>query len=266
VLLSIVERRIEQSQSPLSFIVEGGGSWPQWDRYLAIEGKKAFHIGNICGTCGFFFERLEGANQSVNPEEVVEALNKGVGELDPDFLTCLEKIIPSGEYKVLLSRVTPRLVSPGDENDYFTHEQVSLWGVDPFWEMPHFPKTEYYRLATKPLPNKRGLFEFLIPTFPHRWLDTKRVAEYQGLFQHGVTPTAVAISVLDVKGPADWHGEDIPIVEHFCLAHYLVDGHHKVYAAAKSCSPITLISFLTLEHGIASSEEIGMALTELKEA
>ncbi len=118
-LLDVAERKIELSQSPLSFVVEGGGSWPQWDRYLAIDGKKAFHIGNVCGTCRFLFERMEGANKSVNPEDVVGSLNSGIAALDPSFLSKLEKIIPSGEYRVLLSRVTPQLVTPGDQNDYF---------------------------------------------------------------------------------------------------------------------------------------------------
>ena len=64
-LLDTLERTIDQSQSPLQFFPEDSVSLSQWDRYLAIDGKKAFHLGNICGTCEFLFERMEGANQSV---------------------------------------------------------------------------------------------------------------------------------------------------------------------------------------------------------
>lgn len=262
-LLDIAETRIEESQSPLSFVVEGGGSWPHWDRYLAVDGNKAFHIGNICGTCGFFFERMKGANKNINPEEVAGVLNAGISALEPNFLAHLEKIIPSGEYQIPLSRAIPRLVSPGDKNDYFVHEQVSLWGVDRFWGMPHFPKTEYYRLATKPLLDRRRLFEFLIPMFPHGWLDIDRVAEYIAALERGSAPTAVALSVLDVKGPADWEGER-DVTEHLCLAHYLVDGHHKAYAAAISGRPITLVSFLAVDQGVSSRKEIGKLLEEMK--
>ncbi len=264
-LLDVAKRRIEQSRSPLSFVGGGGDTSPQWDRYLAIDGKKAFHIGNVCETCAFFFERMEGAQQSVDPKDVAGTLEAGVTALDPNFLDLLERIIPSGEYRVLLSRVTPRLVTPGDESDYFTHEQLSLWAADPVGGSPHSPKTEYYRLATKPLSKRRGLFEFLVPTFPRARLDAKRVGEYVAALRLGREPTAVALSVLDVKVPAHWEGE-VDVTEHACLAHYLVDGHHKTDAAARSRSPITLVSFLGVEHGIASSQQLDDVLKALKDA
>ena len=169
-LLDKTETQICESKSVLSFETEGGGQWKVWDRYIAIEGRKAFHIGNICGTCSFFFERLEGANQSVNPSQVVDKLNKGVERLETGLVSGLEKIVPDGEYIVLLLEVSPSLVYPGSKEDYFIYEQVELWGVDAFWGLPHFPKTEYYRLTSKEFVAGLGLFEFLIPTFPHNWL------------------------------------------------------------------------------------------------
>lgn len=163
--------------------------------------------------------------------------------------------MPKGTYFVLLSEVQPKIVVPGDENDYFTHEQIELWSMDSFWELPHFPKTEYYRLTTQLLQEQRGLFEFVVPIFPHGWLDAERVAKYEALFQQGEQPTAIALSVLDIKGPADWEGEK-EIVEYACLAHYLVDGHHKSYAAAKAGCTMTLLSFLAVEQSIASREDV----------
>ncbi|WP_161634949.1 hypothetical protein [Leptolyngbya sp. Heron Island J] len=258
-LLDIVEKTIKQSQSPLTFMTEGNN----WDRYLAIDGKKAFHIGNVCGTCEFFFERMEGAIKSINPRDVADELNSGINALHPGFLSSLEKIIPMGEYRVLLLRIAPILVTPGDKNDYFTHEQVSLWGVDGFWGMPHFPKTEYYRLEKRILSDGQGIFEFLIPTFPHNWLDYKQVEEYASKFQQNKQPTAVALSILDIKGPATWEGEP-EIWEHLCLAHYLIDGHHKVYAAANAGKKLTLVSFLAVNQGVASKEDIEKFLTTLR--
>ena len=41
-----------------------------------------------------------------------------------------------------------------------------------------------------------------------------------------------------------------------CLAHYLLDGHHKVFAANKAGLPITLLAFLAVEQGISSAEQI----------
>ena len=206
-LLDKTETQICESKSVLSFETEGGGQWKVWDRYIAIEGKKAFHIGNICGTCSFFFERL------------------------------------------------PSLVYPGSKEDYFIYEQVELWGVDAFWGLPHFPKTEYYRLTSKEFVAGLGLFEFLIPTFPHNWLDTERINYYVQLLNSGSKPTAISLSVLDIKQPADWEG-DKRITEHWCLAHYLIDGHHKAFAAASVGQPLTLISFLATEQGISRPEDV----------
>ena len=229
-----------------------------WDRYIAVDGKRAFHIGNICETCSFFFERLEAANQSINVDEIVEHLNVGVSTLEQGFVEKIQKIMPAGKYKVLLMRIDPKLVRPADPDDYFAKEQIDLCGVDSFWGLPHYPKTEYYRLSTKLLNHRGALYEFLIPTLPHNWLDQERVTSYISRLQSGGAPTAIALSVLDVKQPAVWHG-DPAITSHWCLAHYLLDGHHKVFAATKAGLPLMLLAFLAVEHGISSREQIEQA-------
>lgn len=67
-------------------------------------------------------------------------------------------------------------------------------------------------------------------------------------------PTAVRISILDVKSPVDWEGDKV-ITSHWCLVHYLIDGHHKAYAAAKNGKPLTLVSFLAVNQGVSSEEK-----------
>lgn len=263
-LLDSSELVVKDSASIIGFTTEGGGNWQVWDRYLTIEGKKAFHIGNVCGTCSFFFERLEGANRSVNAEAVIDVLNNGVKSLEPAIVQALALIVPDGTYKLLLQDVRPGLVNPGQKFDYFTEEQLALWGVDGFWGMPHFPKTEYYRLQTKKMSAGRGLFEFLVPMFPHNWLESRRLAEYETDFSSDKMPSAVSISILDVKSPAECDGEK-DLTSHYCLAHYLIDGHHKVYAAAKAGKPLTLISFLAVSQGVSSEEEITELLAALNE-
>ena len=107
-ILDLQNREIKDSKSIISFETTGGGAWKVWNRYLCVEGKKAYHIGNICGTCTFFFERMEGANQSINPEKVIDSLNAGVKQLDNELLQKLQEIFPDGEYVVLL-KLTPLL-------------------------------------------------------------------------------------------------------------------------------------------------------------
>ena len=75
-IISKSSLKIEKSDSIISFQTTGGGTWEVWDRYLTIDGEKAYHIGNVCGTCSFFFERLGGANKSVSPIEVIKDLRR----------------------------------------------------------------------------------------------------------------------------------------------------------------------------------------------
>ena len=66
------------------------------------------------------------------------------------------------------------------------------------------------------------------------------IRSYETLIGQQTIPTALAVSVLDVKGPTDWGG-DPEVTEHWCLAHYLLDGHHKTYAASDVQANITLV-------------------------
>ncbi|MHA6250394.1 hypothetical protein [Oceanobacillus sp. CAU 1775] len=148
-LIDKKEWKIEDSNSIIAFETAGGGHWAAWDRYLTIEGKKAFHIGNICGTCEFFFERLPGASTGVSPREISKTLEQGLTNLDNDLLSKVSAILPTGEYEVSLIEVTPKLVELGTKEDYFFNEQVQIWGIDGFWGLPHSPKVKYYRGLTK---------------------------------------------------------------------------------------------------------------------
>jgi hypothetical protein len=244
-------------ESALGFTRTGGGSWPKWDRFLTLDGKPAYHIGNICNTCEFFFERLGGATRSVSAERLASDLATGVPSMHAAWLRSVGELLPPGEYVPFYTQVTPRLVTPGRAGDYYAEEQVATLGVDAFRGLPHDPRTEYYRGRVVPLPpttfGKRAAFEFVIPMFPHGWLDAARVAEYRARTA-GAPPTALALSVLDVKGPATWD-EAPAVAEHWCLAHYLLDGHHKVYAAASAGAPVGVLSFLAVDQSVAAPEE-----------
>jgi hypothetical protein len=245
---------VRDSKSLLGFSNRGGGSWKVWDRFITVGGKDAYHIGNICGTCAFFFQRLNGANQSLNPEDFQKELTAGVTELTDDQATLLSQLLPDGDYRLsLLSRV-PHFVAPGDPDDYFCREQPKLWGIDGFWGLPHDPRTKYYRGEDRPLDDRAHLYEFFIPMFPEGWLDSARVSEFERDILNGRCPTALAISVLDVKQPADWN-DNTEVTCHWCLAHYIIDGHHKIFAAQRAERPVSIISMLALDRGISSPED-----------
>ncbi len=251
--------KITKSKSPLTFETTGGGDWKIWDRFIAIEGKKAYHIGNVCGTCSFFFERMDGANQSLNPKALQERLNSGSTTIGKEDISILRDLLPNGKYIPAIESRVPKLIAPGADDDYFINEQVKLWGLDGFWGLPHHPKTEYYRLGSYSIGDGKGLYEFLVPMFPKNWLDTQRVDEYKQSLDRLSVPTALALSVLDVKQPADWEGEP-EINSHWCLAHYILDGHHKVYAASENDKTIKFVSFYAVDEGVSSSDELSQLI------
>jgi hypothetical protein len=256
---------VSDSKSILSFETAGGGQWEVWDRYLSIDGSKAYHIGNICGTCEFFFERLDGANRNVSVDEIREQLQNGLVDLNKQFIDQIKPIIPDGEYKAFLNKIIPNLIELGTKEDYFSNEQVQLWGIDGFWDMPFHPKTKYYRGNTIKFNEYDGLFEFFVPMFPQGWLDEDTIEKYKKLISHGNQPTALSISVLDVKEPYDSYEKELEVCKHWCLTHYIIDGHHKLYTSSQVNKPITLLSFLAVNQGIASKEEVEEMLRVLKE-
>lgn len=253
---------VTDSASVLAFESTGDGYHKMWDRFLTVEGKPAYHLGNVCGTCSFFFERLEGANQSISAAEISNNLGQGLEQLEESLLGKIKTILPDGEYVAILLEIFPSLVVPGSASDYFTHEQIELWGLDAFWNLPHYPKTEYYRSRTNDLGERRKLFEFIIPMFPRNWLKADECEAYKSDIDSGHQPTALALAVLDIKQPATWEGEP-EVTEHWCLAHYLLDGHHKTFAAAQGNKPITLLSFLSLGESLATEENVRTLLNNL---
>jgi hypothetical protein len=261
-LLEQLATRSSSTTSPISFERVGGGHWKEWDRFLTLDGKPAYQIGNVCNTCAFFFKRLEGAVRSVKLESLEAALTSGISTLDQATADDLVRILPAGDYQAWFMSCRPSVVRPGASNDYFCHEQVDLFGVDPFWDLPHDPRTEYYRLETAAVAPGRMLFEFLVPMYPGRWLKDEVMRKYRSAFATGSKPTALAISILDVKGPADVEGSDR---EHLCLTHYLLDGHHKARAAADGGHALGLVSFLAIDQGLSTHEDRTAVLAALGE-
>ncbi|KAA6461810.1 hypothetical protein DYQ86_09150 [Acidobacteria bacterium AB60] len=245
--------------SRLGFTSEGSEYWKKWDRFLTIDGKKAYHIGNICQTCNFFFERLGGANTSINVESAVETLALGVRTISDPVVAQIANCLPQDDYLVCLSEAVPNLVFPGHAGDYFVKEQVALWGIDPFYNLPHDPRVPYYRAGEKNLGSGAMLFHLIIPMFPENWLKRDVVSSYASLIQDGGTPSAVTLSILDVKGPADWEGEIDP-TEHWVLSHYVIDGHHKLAAARELEKPLRLLNFISISNGVSTKDQVERAV------
>lgn len=221
-------------------------------RRLIFRGSPVFELNLWCGTCPALFQKL--AEPEVADLELAnERLNAGLQRIDGELLRVYGKALPQSTYTIFLLEITPRLVEPGSPSDYFTNEQVTTWGVDPVVGSPENPGTSYYRTFEAPISETRHLYEFVVPMVPPAWNDSQRVAGYSAatVVEH---PTAVAYSLLDVLQPAMDEGEDR--YEHWILMHFLLDGHHKMEAAAAAGRAIRLLSLVDEQMSIATPENL----------
>jgi hypothetical protein len=259
-ILETAEHTVTGSSSVVGFRDGRSGDGP-W-RALTIDGKPAYDLGTMCDTCDFVFERMTGANQSVELAGLADDMRAGLSALDASTVTSAGRALPDGDYRVALLDVVPQLIWPGDEHDYFTHEQLDVWEIDSFWGLPHNPKVSYFRTNTRRLPPDALLFEFVVPMFPPRWLDDNVVKDYRSRAARGEHATALAVSVLDVRQPANWSG-DPEITKHWCLAHFLLDGNHRVYGASQAAATARILAFVSLDWSIATGAEVEQALLVL---
>lgn len=247
-------RAVLGSLTPLiELTTTGTDDWPAWDRFLAINGSAVVHIGNICGTCSFFFERLDDAARP--PIDVMRAeLAKGLVEIDPLVFDSFGALLPKGDYLLALIECTPVRVEQGAGDDYFVADKQDAY------DDPMEPNTHYYRLKDRSsidlgkdqYDDPVLGFEFIVPLAQS--IDETTVSVYRASLIAGGCPTAVSLSVLDIKQPYDGQA-------HWCMAHYLLDGHHKVEAAAQVAEPITVLAFIPLDGGISSEEHISAFLS-----
>lgn len=225
-------------------------------RHLHLAGSPAFELSFWCGTCPLLFERKEGANQTLSADlQPLTDLEVPLDSVDDRLVETFSRLLPHGEYLPLLLDVSPELVAPGEERDYFTHEQVATWGVDSFWELPENPRSYYYRTYETRVASDEHLYEFVVPMVPPGWNSRDRVQYYGERIREGLSPTAVALSTVDVCQPAD-AVERTDYYAHWGLTHFLLDGHHKMEAAARAGATIRLLALVSFDGSLAGADDI----------
>lgn len=244
---------IRESQSAIDFeCVPPVGRC--FERYLTLGGERAYHIGLDCWSCVFSLSRLAGADKAEPQSQFFPPFGEDLRELTQESVSAIEPALPNGEYIVMLTSESPRLVTSGDERDYFTTEVPRTF---PFHTRSRGGPIEYYRTRSFAFDEDRAFFEFVIPLVPGARLHAEAVLKYEALLEHGGDATAVAISILDKRGPSDWPDDFQPeFKEHWCLTHYLIDGHHKMRAAANTRRGLMMVSFLAADRGISKPADI----------
>lgn len=244
--------------APLGFTVAGSGPKGRNPvRSLTLDGEEAFELSFWCGTCPFLFERKMGANRTLSSQQLTGRLNQGLPGPDPEVVASVASLLPEGVYVPLLIELIPRLVRPVEPGDYFAEEQVRTWGIANFWGLPENPRTPYYRAGEQILGETERLYEFVVPMVPPSWNHPDRVREYRDQFGAGAQPVALAVSILDICQPATV-GSDAsePDLTHWGFPHFLLDGHHKLQAAAEVGVPIRLLSLLSVDHSLATRDQV----------
>jgi len=120
--------------------------------------------------------------------------------------------------------------------------------------LPVYPHTPYYRTFETAVDSDAHLYEFVVPMVPPSWNERSRVREFEGLLAAGGKATAVGLSILDVCQPASDLGPDYHA--HWALTHFLIDGHHKMEAAASTGSAIRLLTLLSVGDGLATADQV----------
>jgi hypothetical protein len=271
--------RVETEDPVIGFTQDG------WTRYLTVGGKQAYQIGGGCDTCLFFFERV--TSNKLDPIALAGRLGAGDDVLADDVLQAVGALLPSGNYAVVDMTIRPRLTQPCDSSDYFSHESIDLFGVPQYQGIPHSPRIAYWRAGETDMPQGSGarrvaetlkrrdtdtpqrLFQFVVPMETPAVMDAERLEHYRRDLEGGRRPVALGVSVLDVRAPAvtpwDKNGDaSYEYAEHWCLATYLLDGHHKIQAAAQSGRSVGLLTFISREASMATDEDIDAALLAIE--
>jgi hypothetical protein len=216
----MIAKEIEvASNGILSFHVRDGSDRPWWS-YLDIDGKPAYLIGNMCGTCSAMFQRCS-SSLPLTSRQLSNQLENGIEMVSQEAIDTVSALLPKGEYLVSIIDVLPSLVKQ--------KMNPNMMGV--FCESDYF----WWQLVEK-YPN--GQYnEIVLPMVSEDKLNPERVDYYSKKMKEGLHPTALALSLLDSRV---LRGEN-PVDQ---LAHFVLDGHHKIMAASKTGLPISILSFL----------------------
>ncbi|MBK7856914.1 MAG: hypothetical protein IPJ79_20290 [Bacteroidetes bacterium] len=158
---------INDSKSKLGFATTGDSSWEVWDRFITYDGQQLFHIGNVCGTCNFFFTRQENKlDRSIATGELIANLNNGLTDIDIDVAKNYSSLFPNDTYEVLLLEIFPHLTFPNDKDDYFVTDLLQTWEDDNNGKSE--ANTEYYRGSDRKVKDDEKLLSSLFPFTLHQ--------------------------------------------------------------------------------------------------
>jgi hypothetical protein len=243
----------------------------RWYHHLLVAGQRVFEYGCPCGTCGIVFRRVGTSTHRLSDAEAFTLLGRLDSVPSDGNLRRLARVLQSGIYHPAIVEGAVRLVDPGTPDDYFASDVVRLSGLEPpEYEQPSGPRTMYYRLGSDRVlkrtgrltsPHKALVTSVIMPLHDPSQLNRERIDYWLREGEAGVPLTAFAVSVIDNQQPAMRPADpSYAYEEHFLFTNCLLDGHHRVQAAAESGRTIRVLSLLARESSMVKSEDVSTIL------
>lgn len=248
----------------------GGPEWEKdslrWYCHVTVAGERVFEYGCPCGTCGIVFRRVGSVAHRVSDTQAVRLL----GALDAipsnAVLLRLARVLERGPYHPVIIEGTVRRVEPGTPDDYFSTDVVRLFGLEPpDYEKPSGPNTTYYRLGldhelertTRTGRSYKALVTSVaMPLHEVAQLNRNRVEYWKQQYQVGTKLTAFAVSVVDDQSPAvEPPDSTYAFKEQFLFTNCVLDGHHRIQAAAELGAPVRILSLVAREFSLVTNAD-----------
>jgi hypothetical protein len=219
-----------ESNSIFEFTLRPDTGDTPWWRDLEIKGVPAYRLSNICDTCPVILSQENPADMPVAPEEISNLLSAGLHEIREDVVETVLRILPTGRYVVGLLKIRP--TTGGSAAEYFRRRGGDIYQCN---HQKLFPAGQFTELA--------------LPIVKQAAMNGERIQHFKDKMKRGAQPTVLALSLVDIRRPAgrekDWN-----------LLHIILDGHHKLRAAAEDRREISLLSFLFRDQSWASDHSL----------
>ena len=155
-------------------------------------------------------------------------------------------------------------MEPGTPGDYFATDVVRLFGLEaPDFEKPSGPNTTYYRFGfdhererTGRLgrPHKALVTSVVMPLHDVAQLNRDRIEFWKRQYMAGTKLTAFAVSVVDDQAPAmEPPDPTYAYEEQFLFTNCVLDGHHRIQAAAELGAPVRILSLVAEDFSLVKS-------------
>ncbi|MFM7077972.1 MAG: hypothetical protein ACKO3G_18165 [Planctomycetaceae bacterium] len=207
---------------------------------LFVGGKPLWEmVGGASDTCGGWFSLVDEPLRPRTPDEINERLGRGVDAVDGALVESIVPLLPRGRYTVGLLRAAP--IRQCDADNWYRCRCVER---EIRHRLPPDPDDAVDPAAVRTFLERYQESEDILPHLPIESIDWKRVGWYREALSAGSRPTAMVVSLGEMRHPG---GGSHTVVR---LSHFVIDGHHKLVAAAQTGTPLTLLSFFAHDHSL----------------